>query len=164
MSTGCLCSQLHSTHLDPCGGSCRREKDELTCQGIVWDKKQWNNQNYRERLFGEWAACGFLGLKKGRGIQEKKHFKCLLLKPVTNSPSVWSFSVLLDDEKTKLVTQHLYSPSSMCAVTRSQHLHFQLQRWEKKTTSEECYYQRYLTGSRRLRRRWRITLLAGDDL
>lgn len=59
-----------------------------------------------------------------------------------------SFSVLLDDEKTKLVTQHLYLPSLMCAVTRSQHLHFQLERRKKKPTSEECYYQRYLKGSR----------------
>lgn len=49
-----------------------------------------------------------------------------------NSREEAFFSVLLDDEKTKLATQHLYLPSSMCAVTRSQHLHFQLERRGKK--------------------------------
>lgn len=75
-----------------------------------------------------------------------------------NSREEAFFSVLLDDEKTKLATQHLYLPSSMCAVTRSQHLHFQLERREKKTN----HIRRVLVSevpdrqqepSRRLRRR-----------
>lgn len=66
---------LYGVCLDPFTGSCRRESDELTCQGIVSDKKQWNNQNYRET--GEWAAHGLLGLKK-------EEFK----EKGTNMPSV----------------------------------------------------------------------------
>lgn len=92
MSAGCLCFQLQRssaarTHLDPCGGSCRRESDELTCQGIVWDKKQWNNQNYREialRMSSTWL----FGFKERERNWREEPFKCLLLRPATSSPSV----------------------------------------------------------------------------
>lgn len=50
---------------------------------------------------------------KERERNWREAFKCICLCQWQAAPQSvsWSFSVLLDDEKTKLVTQHLYLPS-----------------------------------------------------
>lgn len=143
---------LYSTHLDPCRGSCRKESDELTCQGSVWDKKQWNNQNYREIVWRMSSTWLFRFKERERNSREEA-FKCLLLRPVTSSPSVCFMILFCTSWWWKNQTGHtasLLTFLDVCSNTQPAPSLSAGKREKKKknNTSEECYYQKYLTGSR----------------
>lgn len=174
MSAGCLCFQLQRssaarTHLDPCGGSCRRESDELTCQGIVWDKKQWNNQNYREialRMSSTWV----FGFKERERNWREEPFKCLLLRPATSSPSVCFMILFCASGWWKNQTGHtapLLTFLDVCSNTQPAPSLSAAKKEKKPHISRVLLSEvpdRQQELSRRLGRSWSITLLAGDDL
>lgn len=79
-------------------------------------------------------------------------FKCLLLKPAANSPSACFMILFCTSGWWKNQTGHtapLLTFLDVCSNTQpAPSLSAGKKGKKKQTTSEECYYQRYLTGSR----------------
>lgn len=101
-----------------------------------------------EKLFEEWAARGFSGLKKGKGIQEKNHLNAFCLGQWQAAPCSMIFFCTSGWWKNQIGhTASLLTFLDVCSNTHPAPSLSAGKRGEKKTTSEECY-QRYLTGNR----------------
>lgn len=156
-------SDLYRTHLDPCRGSCRRESDELTCQGSVWDKRQWNNQNYREIVWRMSSTWLFRFKERERNSGEAA-FKCLLLRPVTSSPSVCFMILFCTSARWKNQIGHttpLLTFLDVCSNTQPAPSLSAGKRGKKNNHIRRVLLSevpdRQQEPSRRLRRRWSIT-------